>query len=175
MASGVNFNPSSFQLPGQGGIRSQTRVQGEPSGAPSDGFQSSGVREQAPTQASVDPKNITLNVTPEQLTSAAFQQTLVTLQNSGFHVTLALQTAGTAEPAPAPPRSESGWQREVSGSLNRIESQVGFIADQVKPKPACSPNSSFGSQSGFRIAGRVAEGSGPGSDSGALPASSVGP
>jgi len=136
MASGVGFNPSSFQMPGQGGVRRHAGTQSEGSGTPADGFQSSGVSEQAQTAPAVNPKNITLNVTPEQLTSAAFQQTLATLQNSGFQVTLALQTASSAEPAPAPPRSESGWQREVSGSLNRIESQVGFIADQVKPKPA---------------------------------------
>lgn len=149
MASGVNFNPSSFQIPGHAGVQRHQGVtpQEQSVANPSDGFQASGQTAQPNAKAAVNPQVITLSCTPEQLGTAAFQQTLATLSASGFQVTLALQSAGGAQPAPTPP-SQAGCKDEVAQlrqELRNMESQIGYIADAVtKPAPSRPSPPSYG-------------------------------
>jgi hypothetical protein len=96
---------------------------------PSDGFRSGEVAE--PPKASILQK-MDMTVTPEQLTSAAFQQTLVLLSASGIHVNLTVVAATQAQPAPR--NEEAEFRQDVRQSLNRVESNVGYIAEAVKPQ-----------------------------------------
>lgn len=129
MASGINFNPASYQVGGGASVnRQQTpREQGAPD--PSDGFQASDAQPSAATGATT-PSPVHLEVTKEQLTSAAFQQTLATLASSGIPVTVSLVTASTATPAPAPQPQQQPPQQSV---------QTGFGNIAPTPRPPSPP------------------------------------
>ena len=101
MASGINFNPASYQVGGGASVNRQQPTREQSAPGPSDGFQSSGAQPFAATGATT-PSPVHIEVTVEQLTSAAFQQTLATLASSGIPVTVSVVTASTATPAPTP-------------------------------------------------------------------------
>jgi len=130
VASGINFNPASFQTGGGASVNRQpsTRKQGAPE--PSDGFQASGAQPSA-AAGPTTPAPVHLEVTREQLTSAAFQQTLATLASSGIPVTVGLIASSEATPAAAP-------QVNVQVTVQPQQSlQTGFgnIAPSQKPSP----------------------------------------
>lgn len=128
MASGINFNPTSFQVTGKGITRSPGAPAEEPTPEPSDGFQMSQAQ---PAANSSSVKSVTMNVTAEQLASAAFQQTLATLSASGIQVNVALMDKNSSGPW-----AEDRGDISVKGRRNSDpdESQHGIIAD-AKPKP----------------------------------------
>lgn len=137
MASGVGFNPASFGgQTGKTGHVQQHRQSEQPVANPTDGFQASGLTEQpnaAPTGGVQ--QSVTLTVTPEQLSSAAFQQTLATMQNSGIHVTIAL--AQTPSPNSSAKDDEIRQLRQdLNTAMHHIDQGMGYIAERVTPKPA---------------------------------------
>ncbi|MBT9583933.1 hypothetical protein IV102_11365 [bacterium] len=136
MASEVKFNPSSFPIPGLAGRQRHQGVtpQEQPMANQTDGFQSSGPAAQPNPKAAITAQAITLPCTPEQLGTAAFQQTIVTLAAFGFQVTLAIQSAGGPQPTPTPP-SQAGCKDEVAQlrqELCNMERQIDDIAEAVK-------------------------------------------
>lgn len=133
MASGVNFNPSSFQVqPGRVGGTPQQQLTEQPVANPTDGFQASMLTEQPNAAPTGSGQSVTLTVTPEQLSSAAFQQTLVSLQNSGIHVNIALQNA--QQPTNSGRTASSSTSDEIRQLRQELHHDLGIIAERVKPQ-----------------------------------------
>lgn len=141
MASGINFNPASRQIGNQNNINRGPGVQ-EQVQSFSDGFQASGIPAPEAQPAAGEPGAVEFKVTKEQLTSAAFQQTLATLASSGVHVAITLINAGDAQPnttgggdVTRPEFNQLQNQVNQQGNqLNTLQSQYGNIAHS-KPSP----------------------------------------
>lgn len=144
MASGINFNPASRQISGGTTNRAQ-QPQETATPNPTDGFQAGNFQTEAQPMAAGDPGSVDFKVSKEELTSAAFQQTLATLASSGIHVNITLVSAAEAKPNTSGgggdvKRSEfDQLQNQVNqqgNQLNNLESRFGNLAQSVKPKPA---------------------------------------
>lgn len=141
MASGINFNPASRQIGNNNNINRGPGVQ-EQVQSFSDGFQASGIPAPEAQPAAGEPGAVEFKVTKEQLTSAAFQQTLATLASSGVHVAITLINAGDAQPnttgggdVTRPEFNQLQNQVNQQGNqLNTLQSQYGNIAHS-KPSP----------------------------------------
>ncbi|MBX3171397.1 MAG: hypothetical protein KF760_28575 [Candidatus Eremiobacteraeota bacterium] len=144
MASGINFNPASRQISGGTSPNRAQQPQELSVPDPTDGFQASNFQAKAQPMAASSAGSVDFKVTKEQLTSAAFQQTLATLASSGIQVTITLLNAAEAQPnttgAGDVSRSEfTQLQNQVNqqgSQLNNLESRFGNLAQSVKPKPA---------------------------------------
>lgn len=132
MASGVHFNPASFQI--QGSTRTARSLPAEQATVnPNDGFQPSEAAQPAANTAAVE--KLTLNVTAEQLASTAFQQTLATLSASGIQVNVAVLEAGGDRWAEDRGEISTRSRR----SADNDESQHGIIAHSKPAAPKRKP------------------------------------
>lgn len=145
MASGVNFNNSSFHIP-QGVSRTSAAVPKEqPVANPSDGFQPS--EQPAATPTATTTPGVTFNCTPQQLGTAAFQQTLATLASSGIPVSVTLLNTGDSQPQASSGDSVSrqefqnlkGSVESLAGGMGRLESQLGIIAQKINQPSTPAP------------------------------------
>ena len=142
MASGINFNPASRQVgsnPGtiNRGPGTQEQVQGF-----SDGFQASGIPAPEAQPAAGEPGAVEFKVTKEQLTSAAFQQTLATLASSGVHVAITLINAGDAQPN----TTGNGGGDVTRPEFNQLQNQVNQQGQQLNTLQSQYGNISGGYQ-----------------------------
>lgn len=146
MAEGIRFNPISFTPPTTG-IRPPQRTEAADPGAQfntSDGLQLSGAQPNANTAAAAPTpgQTVTLQVTAEQLASAAFQQTLASLSSSGVQVSISLLSAAEATPAQntqATARPNLG----VSEDLGLVAG--GWVPDSYVP-PSMNKDNDLGNQ-----------------------------
>lgn len=154
MASGINFNPVSFQGTAHAPARKMAAAEQEVA-QPSDGFQASGAG--APSKSAPVSAGVTMTATPQQIATAAFQQTLATLVSQGIPVSIVLSNASEAQPNPG--SGGSGVSREelrelksdvqgLTRQMDRMQSEMGFISDKLarldQPKPRPTPPPTYG-------------------------------
>ncbi len=129
MASGINFNPSTRLLTGGGSTVSRSQPSEEVIAQnPIDGFQpfSYQFATQTQTLTPSEPGVVDFRVSRDQLTSAAFQQTLSTLASSGHHVTITVIAASEAVP------DVQSYTQTLSSA--GLEDRFGNFSHTVKPQ-----------------------------------------